>query len=550
MNSKISQKDKISKSLKPIIKESKYTAKSSNEKIQKLTSKSKTKNDNKLTKSTFQEKKVSKFIKEQITQFTNKEGKISNKLKNENENIDLDESLDIFPDNNMKNNQGKFSTVKSAQLNIGNSLQESQDLNILPNKSTIKLNNSTNLNDKAQNLSFKIKKRRRSVSEITNHPRKLSLDKGSKRKFKIYSKTLIESKRKHHEDLFYKGEIKESLDKVITNKPEVKEVLEGNRNLKKNLKDIFDSSDEEEFDVKEGNNNKISIVFDIDGYFLETWEKLILIIICYTLIITPMTFAFHIFNHTFNHSVDLCFDFIYISDIIFHCFTPYTDYEDKLITSNKEIVHHYLHTWFITDFISTLHVLENFSHNLLFQTIFKNLSIYLRLLKTLKIIKKYEKIEEVLVELDVSFRKIKFVQYFVTFFIITHNLACTWIFLADLDDQNWIEDSDLESLNSIQLYITSVYYIWSTLLTIGYGDILCKNIFERIFTIILLMFSVFSFGFMISYFSTLFRIQENISQNLINKINLLSELKKKDVLISKGLSNSYFIFEYSIYFNY
>jgi hypothetical protein len=45
------------------------------------------------------------------------------------------------------------------------------------------------------------------------------------------------------------------------------------------------------------------------------------------------------------------------------------------------------------------------------------------------------------------------------------------------------------------LYICSVYFVVTTVLTVGYGDIVAQSMLEKVFCIILMLIGVLSFSF-------------------------------------------------------
>ena len=316
------------------------------------------------------------------------------------------------------------------------------------------------------------------------------------------------------------------------------------RKLKK-IRIVYDSEEEEEIEEDEDDTkNQFSWVLNHEGYFLEIWENLILIIIFYTLIITPLTFSLHLFSESFNHTIDLIFDGIYISDIIIHCFTPFINWEEKLIKQNSLIIENYVTSWFLTDFISTLHILQYLSHDFIFQKIFKILSVYLRLLKTVKIIKKYQKIEVILINLDFSPEKITFFQYLLTFVFLVHNLSCTWIFMAEVQpDFNWIINSNLEQASSFDKYMAAVYFVWSSLFQTGYGDIVAINIYERICNIIILLIGVFFYSFIVSYLMSTFKSYDNAASKYAKNLSILDEVRESSPQLDSAIAKKKKILE-------
>ena len=58
--------------------------------------------------------------------------------------------------------------------------------------------------------------------------------------------------------------------------------------------------------------------------------------------------------------------------------------------------------------------------------------------------------------------------------MFTHVMGCMWMFLARLDEfgpDTWVFRYNFIDLPMSDLYLISVYYILTTVTTVGYGDI-------------------------------------------------------------------------------
>ena len=86
----------------------------------------------------------------------------------------------------------------------------------------------------------------------------------------------------------------------------------------------------------------------------------------------------------------------------------------------------------------------------------------------------------------------------VFFIFFTHISACMYVVIAafegDYKKSTWIfpEFNDLEDTET---YVLAVYFIVTTVATVGYGDITCATSEERVFCIILMMVGVLAFTF-------------------------------------------------------
>lgn len=77
--------------------------------------------------------------------------------------------------------------------------------------------------------------------------------------------------------------------------------------------------------------------------------------------------------------------------------------------------------------------------------------------------------------------------------------CCIWVYLGvfkqDRKDINWIEEMGVDDYPGYQLYISSFYFVITTITTVGYGDFRSFNTPERIFCCALMIFGVLAFSF-------------------------------------------------------
>lgn len=86
----------------------------------------------------------------------------------------------------------------------------------------------------------------------------------------------------------------------------------------------------------------------------------------------------------------------------------------------------------------------------------------------------------------------------------SHITTCLWIFFTGFtgpgDDADpyagtWIDDLKKSGMSNEKIYMTSLYWVMTTLSTVGYGDISISNNGERVFCMLLMVIGTVSFSY-------------------------------------------------------
>ena len=164
---------------------------------------------------------------------------------------------------------------------------------------------------------------------------------------------------------------------------------------------------------------------------------------------------------------------------------------------------------------------------------------------------KYVKKNKMIYFIITIIQKIKgFMGVLVFFFMISHICCSIMINLAlknsTITNYTWLNYSNLTESSYLDIYFASFYFIMSTFLTVGYGDIISTNTEERIFSIIMLLVGCFFYSYILTTFSSLFKIQNKYLQIFYEKKEILSDIKKKFRLNE----NLFKIINRNLYLNY
>ena len=117
-------------------------------------------------------------------------------------------------------------------------------------------------------------------------------------------------------------------------------------------------------------------------------------------------------------------------------------------------------------------------------------------------------------------------RFIICFVLISHILSCFWIFLAIFENENWISNSKMDFVDNSDIYVVSLYFIWSTIFTIGYGDIISVNIYERCFNIIIMQVGVLLFSFAVLSLCIIVTSYDKMTELYMHNLNVLDEIRE------------------------
>ena len=96
---------------------------------------------------------------------------------------------------------------------------------------------------------------------------------------------------------------------------------------------------------------------------------------------------------------------------------------------------------------------------------------------------------------------------------------------------------DINDLTNYESYIASIYYVFTTLTTVGYGDIVPISNIEKIFAMVLMGFGVGFYSYMIGSLTTSLKSSDKLTARLKQKYEAFKEfasyIKLPKTLINK-----------------
>lgn len=259
------------------------------------------------------------------------------------------------------------------------------------------------------------------------------------------------------------------------------------------------------------------------------WDAIVLAAVIVSAVWEPYTVTFHF--HSLFTADEVWFepliDVIFYLDMIVAFWTSYdTGYTQE--KDKTKIAIRYLKGWFFVDFISTINwdlmvisanagVIDRETHNVI---------IMLRLLKCLRLFRVSRLIAALTMNLNTDSSFIEAGKFFFYVFIVAHTMACFFFIIPLLNDKaatSWWADAGIDKMRPTYQYTYCLYWAFTTMTTIGYGDISPIQHEEYIFVI-------FAEGIGVGFFAILMTQINNVNK----AVNLHTQTanSKKDAIIS------------------
>ena len=228
-----------------------------------------------------------------------------------------------------------------------------------------------------------------------------------------------------------------------------------------------------------------------------------------------------------------------------------------LIYKRGEIFGKYLKTWFFIDLFSSFpfYLLTfgrafSLTNKILKFTKIPKILQLLRMLKLTKIKKIvfeknfFKEIRHSFVLKRLFIDLLKEIYWFVFWL---HLISCFWYLIVQFEDtndlnNNWVSVYNLDNTDIFTKYVSSLYFILTIMVTVGYGNITPSSINEKIVVIFLIFFGIASYGILISAFLGIFsKMRDNYRDffETVNFIDDLARLFKLPYCISERLAFSH-----------
>ncbi|XP_025067827.1 potassium voltage-gated channel subfamily H member 7 [Alligator sinensis] len=244
--------------------------------------------------------------------------------------------------------------------------------------------------------------------------------------------------------------------------------------------------------------------------FKAVWDWLILLLVIYTAIFTPYSAAFLLndseeqkrqecgYSCSPLNVVDLIVDIMFIIDILINFRTTYVNQNEEVVSDPARIAIHYFKGWFLIDMVAAIPFdLLIFGSGSDETTTLIGLLKTARLLRLVRVARKLDRYSE--------YGAAVLMLLMCIFALIAHWLACIWYAIGNVERPylihkiGWLDSlgvqlgkrynkSDAGSGPSIKdKYVTALYFTFSSLTSVGFGNVSPNTNSEKIFSICVML---------------------------------------------------------------
>jgi len=270
-----------------------------------------------------------------------------------------------------------------------------------------------------------------------------------------------------------------------------------------------------------------------------TWDMMITLIMLYILVDIPIQLCFEIslrLNHPWAR-IDLLVDGVFLADIIFNFNTGYIDHESQFVSDRLKIAETYLMGWFWIDLITSLpfEYMVQYRQVSILSKILKAFRV-IRLLKIFRVIKVLGSWEE---SHETSMTTLRMCKFFILIFIIAHTVACFFVGIANYyrtsndwsfenyygyNQKSWVvRFAHTWEEPRLVIYLRALYWAFTTLATVGYGDITPLLPLEIIFTIFVQLAGCSLFGYIIGNVSSIITSRDATAVMISDKLDAVKD---------------------------
>ena len=302
-------------------------------------------------------------------------------------------------------------------------------------------------------------------------------------------------------------------------------------------------TDEEEVEentaIKSYKGKKLWFILLPENKGLKFWEVFIGLLLVYVALVVPVRVCFDVEPDPLVETADLVVDALFIIDVILNSITAYVGPDGLLVVSFGMILKHYARGWMFIDLLASIplySIVEGFSGSetqanrlsrlARLPRIFR-LAKLLRLLKLLRVLRviRYMKKWEQTLGINVGVSRMMKIALVVC--MVTHLIACLWYYLTLFERDSWSVAYGVLDADLYTKYLAAIYWAFSTLTTVGFGDVSANSNIERIFSVVVMVMGVSWYAFIISSISSIVHLFDRRNAKIQRNTSLVLQFMRE-----------------------
>lgn len=230
-------------------------------------------------------------------------------------------------------------------------------------------------------------------------------------------------------------------------------------------------------------------------------------------------------------------------DIVVTFLSAYKDNARQVVTNPLSVARHYLHSWLVLDCLASAGALLPAFSLVLPSTFCAFLAYGIHLARVAKLIKHSQQFKRMrFLKHALGPISLRILRLLGLHLMITHVLGCLWYLLTRWEEfqiDSWAVRYGYMDKSPLESYIASIYFIWTTLATVGTGDIVAFSQKERVFTVVLMAFGAGFLSYTISTVSVLLNNSEasDLTRKLEGARDLAYVMSLKNELVQEVLGH-------------
>ncbi|XP_017078614.1 potassium voltage-gated channel subfamily H member 8 [Drosophila eugracilis] len=228
------------------------------------------------------------------------------------------------------------------------------------------------------------------------------------------------------------------------------------------------------------------------GVFKGIWDWVILVATFYVALMVPYNAAFAKADRQTKVS-DVIVEALFIVDILLNFRTTFVSRKGEVVSNSKQIAINYFRGWFALDLLAAL----PFDH-LYASDLYDGEESHIHLVKLtrlLRLARLLQKIDRYSQHTAMILTLLMF-----SFTLAAHWLACIWYVIA-VKEYEWFPESNIgwlqllaerknasvAILTAAETYSTALYFTFTSLTSVGFGNVSANTTAEKVFTIIMML---------------------------------------------------------------